>query len=73
MPKLFSVANTKINSPRNHWLRSRFLRLRQRRLAGYFSRERWRLEGFPAGQEPFSHLFKNNRDGTFTDVTAKAV
>ncbi len=32
----------------------------------------WRLEGFPAGQEPFSHLFKNNRDGTFTDVTLKA-
>ena len=32
----------------------------------------WRLEGFPKGQEPTSHLFKNNRDGTFTDVTAKA-
>jgi hypothetical protein len=32
----------------------------------------WRLEGFPAGHEPSSHLFKNNRDGTFTDVTAKA-
>jgi hypothetical protein len=32
----------------------------------------WRLEGFPAGQEPTNHLFKNNRDGTFTDVTAKA-
>jgi hypothetical protein len=32
----------------------------------------WRLEGFPAGQEPTSHLFKNNRDGTFTDVTTKA-
>jgi hypothetical protein len=31
-----------------------------------------RLEGFAAGQEPISHLFKNNRDGTFTDVTAKA-
>jgi enediyne biosynthesis protein E4 len=31
-----------------------------------------RLEGFPKGQEPSSHLFKNNRDGTFTDVTAKA-
>jgi hypothetical protein len=31
-----------------------------------------RLEGFPKGQEPISHLFKNNRDGTFTDVTAKA-
>ena len=32
----------------------------------------WRLEGFPAGQEPSSHLFRNNRDGTFTDVTVKA-
>src|SRR2546427_5478933 len=32
----------------------------------------WRLEGFPNGQEPISHLFKNNRDGTFTDVTLKA-
>ncbi len=32
----------------------------------------WRLEGFPKGQEPICHLFKNNRDGTFTDVTAKA-
>jgi hypothetical protein len=32
----------------------------------------WRLEGFPKGQEPVSHLFKNNRDGTFTDVTTKA-
>jgi enediyne biosynthesis protein E4 len=32
----------------------------------------WRLEGFPKGQEPVCHLFKNNRDGTFTDVTLKA-
>ncbi len=31
-----------------------------------------RLEGFPKGSEPTSHLFRNNRDGTFTDVTAKA-
>jgi len=31
-----------------------------------------RLEGFPSGSEPTSHLFRNNRDGTFTDVTAKA-
>jgi hypothetical protein len=29
-----------------------------------------RLEGFPKGQEPISRLFKNNRDGTFTDITA---
>ena len=32
----------------------------------------WRLEGFPSGSEPTCHLFKNNRDGTFTDVTRKA-
>jgi hypothetical protein len=32
----------------------------------------WRLEGFPKGHEPVCHLFKNNRDGTFTDVTIKA-
>src|SRR5579875_3389979 len=31
-----------------------------------------RLGGFPTGQEPISRLFKNNRDGTFTDVTAKS-
>ena len=31
-----------------------------------------RLEGFPAGQEPINRLFRNNRDGTFTDVTLKA-
>ena len=31
-----------------------------------------RLEGFPAGHEPISRLFKNNRDGTFTDVTLRA-
>jgi hypothetical protein len=32
----------------------------------------WRLEGFPPGSEPTSHLFRNIRDVTFTDVTAKA-
>ena len=32
----------------------------------------WRLEGFAKGSEPACHLFKNNRDGTFTDVTRKA-
>jgi enediyne biosynthesis protein E4 len=31
-----------------------------------------RLEGFPAGHLPTNRLFKNNRDGTFTDVTEKA-
>lgn len=30
------------------------------------------LEGFPKGQEPTSHLYHNNRDGTFTDVTQQA-
>ena len=32
----------------------------------------WRLEGFPKDREPVCHLFRNNRDGTFTDVTLKA-
>jgi enediyne biosynthesis protein E4 len=31
-----------------------------------------RLEGFPVGDKPINRLFKNNRDGTFTDVTMKA-
>ncbi|MHB8653760.1 MAG: CRTAC1 family protein [Terriglobia bacterium] len=31
-----------------------------------------RLEGNPPGHEPTNHLYHNNRDGTFTDVTAKA-
>ncbi len=31
-----------------------------------------RLEGFPPGEEPINHLYRNNGDGTFTDVTRKA-
>lgn len=30
------------------------------------------LEGFPSGQEPTNRLYRNNRDGTFTDVTDKS-
>jgi enediyne biosynthesis protein E4 len=30
------------------------------------------LEGLPAGKAPTSHLYHNNHDGTFTDVTEKA-
>ena len=30
-----------------------------------------RLEGFPSGKAPTSHLYHNNHDGTFTDVTEK--
>ena len=30
------------------------------------------LDGFPPGQEPTSHLYRNRRDGTFEDVTTKA-
>ncbi|HEY4739349.1 MAG TPA: CRTAC1 family protein [Candidatus Acidoferrales bacterium] len=30
------------------------------------------LEGFPAGKGPTNHLYHNNHDGTFTDVTVKA-
>jgi hypothetical protein len=31
-----------------------------------------RLEGFPKGQEPTSHLYRNQHDGTFADVTQKS-
>ena len=31
-----------------------------------------RLEGFEKGKEPSNRLYKNNRDGTFTDVTRDA-
>lgn len=31
-----------------------------------------RLEGFPKGKAPTNHLYRNNRNGTFTDVTEKA-
>jgi hypothetical protein len=31
-----------------------------------------RVEGFPKGQEPTGHLYHNNQNGTFTDVTAKS-
>ncbi len=30
------------------------------------------LEGFPGGKAPTNHLYRNNHDGTFTDVTVKA-
>jgi enediyne biosynthesis protein E4 len=29
------------------------------------------LEGFPAGKAPTNHLYHNNHDGTFTDVTTR--
>jgi enediyne biosynthesis protein E4 len=31
-----------------------------------------RLEGFPRGQEPANHLYRNNHDGTFADVSEKS-
>ncbi len=30
------------------------------------------LEGFPRDEAPTNHLYRNNHDGTFTDVTVKA-
>jgi enediyne biosynthesis protein E4 len=32
----------------------------------------WGLKEFPQGGEPTNHLYRNNRNGTFTDVTEKA-
>jgi enediyne biosynthesis protein E4 len=32
----------------------------------------WGLKDFPKGEEPTNHLYKNNRNGTFSDVTEKA-
>src|SRR6267143_2357235 len=31
-----------------------------------------KLEGLPSGKAPTSHLYHNNHDGTFTDVSEKA-
>jgi len=31
-----------------------------------------RLDGLPSGEAPTNHLYRNNHDGTFSDVTAKA-
>ncbi len=31
-----------------------------------------RLEGFPKSSAPTNHLYKNNKNGTFTDITKKA-
>src|SRR6266852_2713135 len=31
-----------------------------------------KLDGFPADKAPTNHLYRNNHDGTFTDVTDKA-
>jgi hypothetical protein len=30
------------------------------------------IEGFPSGKVPTNHLYRNNHDGTFNDVTVKA-
>src|ERR1700682_4867386 len=32
----------------------------------------WGLKDFPKGEEPTNHLYRNNRNGTFTNVTEKA-
>ena len=32
----------------------------------------WGLREFPEGEEPTNHLYRNNHDGTFADVTEKA-
>lgn len=32
----------------------------------------WRREGFDEGEEPSNRLYRNNKDGTFTDVTRES-
>ena len=58
---------------RDHRLRRRVARLRQRRLARHLPRQRHDARRLSrSGSEPTNHLYRNKRDGTFTDVTAKA-
>jgi len=40
--------------------------------ARLFRRQRHETGRLPSGKAPTSHLYRNNRDGTFTDVTEKA-
>ena len=56
---------------RNHGPRRRFHRLRQRRLAGHFPRQRHQLAR-PTRETLHPKLYHNNHNGTFTDVTHKA-
>ena len=58
---------------RNHGPRLRVPGLRQRRLDGHLSGQQRPLRFLQARQAPIRNaLYKNNRDGTFTDVTEKA-
>jgi len=64
-----TAALEKIISARNYRLRLAFYDYDNDGWLDVFLVNGWRLEGFAKGQEPHCHLFKNNRDGTFTDVT----
>ena len=57
---------------RNHRHRRRHFRLRQRRLARHLHRQRHHARCPSLAKPPTSHLYHNNHDGTFTDVTQKA-
>ena len=52
---------------------TRLFRLRQRRLAGHLPHQ-WKppRRALARRKTPTTHLYKNNRDGTFTDVTEKS-
>ena len=41
-------------------------------MARHLRREWVGIERLPNGEEPTNHLYSNNRDGTFADVTEKA-
>ena len=69
-PVVYGGVDTQELHHRSRRLRRRVHRLRQRRLARSVRAERHAAGGAPPGAT--NRLYKNNRDGTFTDVTAKA-
>ena len=71
--RIFSAAGHEEVHHRNHRHRRRHLRLRQRWLARHLPRE-WHhaRRTFRQDKTPTNHLYRNNHDGTFTDVTEPA-
>jgi len=68
----FSAAKTRRNTSSRQQNRRRYLRLRNDGWPDIFVVNGTKLEVLPSGKAPTSHLYHNNHDGTFTDVTEKA-